>query len=96
MELIVWYDATGRMSGFQICYVIPGQKERALTWRPGGGFSHALVDTGDSRPDKNLTPILVPDGAVPWAMLAREFGLRGADLEPALRDRVTGLLQEKR
>jgi hypothetical protein len=95
MELIVWYDPAGGLEGFQICYLIPGQKERALTWRPGGGFSHATVDNGESRPDKNLTPILVPDGAVPWDLLQSEFAQRSTGMEPALRARVLGSLQRR-
>ena len=59
-----------------------------LTWRPGPGFSHARVDAGDTRPDKNLTPILVKDGAVPWERVRTEFAGRAAKLEHAVRDWV--------
>ena len=95
MDLIVWYSPAGAMEGYQICYLNADRQERALTWRPGGGFTHAAVDSGDSRPDKNLTPVLVPDGAVPWTLLQSEFAQRSAGLEPALRDQVLGSLQRK-
>ncbi|MEY2878560.1 MAG: hypothetical protein RLZZ15_940 [Verrucomicrobiota bacterium] len=45
-ELVVWHDAAGAVSGFQICYDF-GTGEHALTWRSGQGFEHAEVDSGD-------------------------------------------------
>ena len=87
-ELIVWYDAAGAVEGWQICYNL-GHGEHALTWRPAAGFAHAAVDTGSRGVFANLTPILVPDGAVPWVDLARQFAGCSAALEPELRDLVT-------
>ncbi|MES2693667.1 MAG: hypothetical protein V4773_09350, partial [Verrucomicrobiota bacterium] len=46
LELVVWLDARGRMTGFQLCYD-SGRHEHALTWREGGGFSHDRVDPGE-------------------------------------------------
>lgn len=94
LELIVWLDAAGRTEGFQICYPGEMKREHALTWRERGGFSHARVDAGDTRPDKNLTPILVQDGAVPWAMLRAEFAEGSAKLDAALREFVSARLAE--
>lgn len=93
MELIIWYGAGEAPEGFQICYQGPDRRERALTWRAGRGFTHAQVDGGDSRPDKDLTPILVKDGAVPWELVQGEFEQRSTGLEPALRNYVLGALQ---
>lgn len=88
MDLILWYAPDKRLAGFQICYLGEDQRERALTWRDGEGFSHARVDSGDSRPDKNLTPILVQDGAVPWQRIQADFAGRALQLDPAVRDGV--------
>ena len=96
MELIVWYGRAGRPTGFQICYLGPDRQERALTWRSDRGFTHALVDGGDARPDKNMTPILLKDGAVPWALVQGEFERCSAGLEPALRDFVLGAFQGRK
>ena len=90
MELIVWYRPDGSVEGFQLCYQADDQRERALTWRGGHGFSHARVDSGDTRPEKNLTPILVADGAVPWERVQAEFDQRATQLEPAVRNLVRG------
>ncbi len=95
MELIVWYQAGGAPEGFQLCYPGADRHERALTWRRQRGFTHARVDTGDTRPDKNLTPILVPDGAVPWEELRVDFAARAAQLEPAVRELVLGALDRR-
>ena len=92
-DLVVWHGADGAVTGFQICYrTMHG--EFALTWRDGAGFAHDAVDEGDTGPTKNQTPILVPDGRAPWAMLARTFGERSATLEPTLRALVAGKLAE--
>lgn len=88
VELVVWYRENGAIDGFQICYPGSDQRERALTWREGAGFSHAAVDAGDERPDKNLTPVLVADGAVPWAALIADFDTRSRELEAPLREFV--------
>lgn len=95
MELIVWYRGDGGVDGFQLCYPGADRVERALTWQARRGFSHARVDAGDMRPDKNLTPVLMPDGAVPWAKLEAEFAARAAGLEPAVRDFVIGRMKER-
>lgn len=86
-DLIVWLDAADAISGFQICYDF-GSGDHAFTWREGAGWSHDLIDTGDASPLKNQTPILLPDGAVPWLDLRRVFEQRAATLEPRLRDFV--------
>ncbi len=93
-ELIVWFDAGSRPVGFQLCYPGAGRREHALTWRAGGGFAHNRVDTGDTRPDKNLAPILVADGNVPWEKLRRDFAEHCAGLEPALQEFITTRLAE--
>lgn len=95
LELIVWYRGDGAVDGFQLCYPGADRRERALTWQARRGFSHSLVDGGDTRPDKNLTPVLTPDGAVPWQKLEAEFGARAAGLEPALREFVLGWLRRR-
>lgn len=92
MELIVWYDRADVTQGYQICYLAKDGKERALTWRPDFGFTHAEVKSGDTRPDKNMTPILVKDGAVPWSLVQDEFVRRSGELEPAIRNYVLGTL----
>ena len=96
LDLVVWHDAADRMEGFQICYDF-GRGEHALTWRPDSGFAHSAVDTGDDfQGGAKLTPILVPDGAVPWAELAARFAERSDTLEPPLRELVTARLAAKR
>lgn len=93
MELIVWYGAEGRANGFQLCYERRGQ-EHALTWQEGRGFSHARVDAGDSRPEKNLTPVLVPGGDVPWRELREDFARRAQKLDSSVREFVVGKWEE--
>lgn len=95
MDLVVWHDEAGAVNGFQILYG-HGDSEHALTWRAAGGFSHNRVDQGDTRAHMKLSPILVPDGVVPWARITTEFAARSAKLEPALRELVQGKLKENK
>jgi hypothetical protein len=94
-DLVVWFDVRGRMTGFQICYDL-GRGERALTWRARGGFAHSVVDGGEDTPLKNMTPVLLPDGEVPWRELTRRFEERSGSLEPALRELVRVKLDGRR
>jgi hypothetical protein len=92
-ELVVWYGPDEKtVEGFQILYRLNSQ-ERALTWREGEGFDHAQVDSGTPSPFKNLTPILLPNGSIPWPQVLREFAEGSAALEPELRDFVRRRLE---
>jgi hypothetical protein len=88
LDLVVWFDDAGAIAGFQICYDF-GRGEHALTWRRNEGCFHHAIDAGDSSPLKNETPILVPDGAVPWTELREAFRDRSPTLDPALRQLVS-------
>jgi hypothetical protein len=94
LELIVWYDAAGAVEGFQLCYDL-GAGEHALTWRPAGGFSHSLVDTGSTGPFSNRSPVLVADGVVPWSDLSERFAGSSATLEPGLRELIGARLHAR-
>jgi hypothetical protein len=78
-DLIVWYNPDAGIHGFQLCYGKP-TRERALTWIEDRGFSHAEVDSGEQRPTKNNTPILVPSGSFAGAEIRREFQRRAVGL----------------
>jgi hypothetical protein len=86
--LIVWYEAEGGIAGFQLCYGGGTVPEHALTWRRGAGFAHHFVDAGDDRPERNETPVLLPDGAVPWENLTALFIARSHSLDADLRELV--------
>jgi hypothetical protein len=94
LELIVWYDAADAVEGFQLCYNLGGG-EHALTWRPTVGFAHNGVDTGSAGPFANRTPVLIPDGAVPWDELTRRFAGSSGSLEPQLRELVDARLNAR-
>lgn len=82
-DLIVWYAPGGQIHGFQLCYDKRGQ-ERAVTWIPNG-FLHTAIDSGDTDPLANRTPILVEDGAFPAEEVRVEFEARSQLLPAELR-----------
>jgi hypothetical protein len=94
LDLVVWLDARDAVTGFQLCYDF-GRGEHALTWRPAQGFAHAIVDQGDDwQGGAKKSPVLVPNGAVPWAKLAELFCERSSTLEPPLRHLVATALAD--
>jgi hypothetical protein len=94
-ELVVWYVPDGSVEGFQILYY--GKvAERALTWRREEGFTHCRIDNGTESPMKNLAPILLANGKIPWGQVVREFEESSAELEPGLRDFVRQRLEARR
>ena len=83
-DLIVWYSECGRIDGFQLCYDKRGN-ERALTWRTTAGFRHSAVDSGESEPLANHTPILKTGGDFPAQRVRAEFQQRSKLIHPDVR-----------
>ena len=91
-DIFTWQNAQGAIVAFQICYDLPN-KERVLSWRAASGYTHDRVDAGESSPEKNRTPIMIPDGALPLNDVLAEFDQRAAGLETPLRNHLRdGLL----
>jgi hypothetical protein len=86
-DLIVWYESEDQIHGFQLCYDKTG-RERALTWSHERGFLHTAVDSGESMPTANRTPVLVADGAFPFEQVRREFTTRSSLLPVEIRELV--------
>lgn len=63
MDLFVWSDEAGRLSGFQLTYD-KGVDERAFTWKQGRGYQHDRVDDGENHASSRYkeTPLLRADG----------------------------------
>lgn len=92
-DLIVWYESEDRIHGFQLCYDKAG-RERALTWKRERGFQHTAVDSGESLPTANRTPVLVADGVFPFEQVRREFTIRSSLLPAEIRQLVLIRVQE--
>lgn len=92
-DLIVWYDSEEQIHGFQLSYDKPG-RERALTWTRKSGFLHTAIDSGESNPTANRTPILVADGACPIEQVRSEFMTRSALLPTEIRELVLARIND--
>ena len=92
-DLIVWYEPSNAIHGFQLCYDKP-DSEHALTWLKTRGFVHAKIDSGEDDPEANRTPILLPDGTFPTAEVTREFDQRSKQLPKSLRNFVLAKLKQ--
>ena len=65
MDLVVWYEADGSISGFEL-YYDKNVHEHVFIWEAEGGFTHLAVDNGEQKPvlEYKEAPILIPDGCV--------------------------------
>ena len=93
LDLVVWLSEPGSIVALELCYDKPG-RERALTWSLERGFGHYRVDAGDDTAMRNLTPILVSDGAFPKAQVIARLTAASATIDPAIRAPVLERLQE--
>jgi membrane protease YdiL (CAAX protease family) len=82
-DLYLWSDDAGEIVRFQLCYGKP-DAEHALTWSVSG-VSHDRIDPGDDDPRKDRTPVLLPDGDVPWARVRARFSAESAQIPLAVR-----------
>jgi hypothetical protein len=90
-DLVVWYESDQKIHGFQLCYDKPGC-ECALTWTRERGFVHTAIDSGESTPTSNRTPILVEAGTFPFELVRNEFISRSQLLPVEIRELVlTGI-----
>ena len=81
MELFVWFEDSGEIYGFQLCYD-KGDDEKALTWLKDRGYSHRKVDDGETTLQHfKRTPILVPDGMFPRDEVLASFKERSGDVD---------------
>lgn len=94
-DLIVWYGSGGEIAGIQLCYDKRG-RERALTWSPQLGFVHSSIDSGESTPLANRTPVLATNAPFPLEEIRREFVERSRLLPAELRDFVLVRLEESK
>jgi hypothetical protein len=92
-DLIVWYESLDQIHGFQLCYDKP-HRERALTWTRTRGYLHTAIDSGESKPTTNRTPILIADGTFPAGQIKREFMIRGGLLPTEIRELVLARIKD--
>lgn len=90
-DLYLWPGPDGALTGFQLCYD-KERNEHALTWTVPRGLVHHEVDPGDDSPFENKTPILLPDGEIPFAAVRAEFAKRAGALDPELRAFISARL----
>jgi len=86
MDLIVWHDEQGSISGFQLVYD-KDWNPRAFTWAGRYGYLHSKVDEGDGGFTPR-SPVLVPDGVLPFATVLESFKELAETLEPTITDLV--------
>jgi hypothetical protein len=93
LDLFVWYDADGRIIGFQLCFDKDTRDERALTFTEDAGYSLDHVATEASVCDLGSL-VMVPAGEFSCRPLIEKLGERGERLERSLYDYLRKKLEE--
>ena len=92
-DLIVWYDASDNMIGFQLCYD-KSTRERVLTWNAPNRYFHNAIDDGEVAGKAKMTPILVMDGVFDVDRVAADFQARSENLPVQLSEIVLRKIQD--
>ncbi len=93
-DLIVWFDNEADIKiGFQLCYDKKNY-ERSLTWIENKGFNHMAIDSGDSHPLSNSSPILITDGVLDNRSLYQRFLDESANIPADITKFVLGKIDE--
>lgn len=95
LELFVWQDSDGNPVAMHLCYD-RHQHERALVWDARTGFAHHVVDTGETTPRRDRTPLLRPGGTMPYFEVYARFLAASAFLDQVVRSFVLARLGEWR
>jgi len=99
-DLIVWYDDGDKdgnvdreIFGFQLCYDKNG-RERAVTWLKTKGYSHEIIDSGETSAWDVRTPVLSGATAFPRERVIECFAERSAEIETHVARHVLQKLKD--
>jgi hypothetical protein len=92
-DLYTWQTHSGAIAGFQLCYDLGG-RERALTWRRDGNFSHHRVDHGSGAGGYPATPLLAAERRFPHRYVRTRFTLHAATLDAISRNFILDKMRE--
>ena len=93
MDLYVWTDPEGRITGFQLTYG-KSVSEHAITWFLNSEFFHSKVLSGDRTNEGMQTPILVSDGLFDKNSVVKDFLAKADKLDPRLRAFIMNKIME--
>jgi hypothetical protein len=80
-DLIVWFDVSQVIIGFQLCYD-KDREEKALEWRKAMGYQHYKVQTGEEAKFKlKASPVLVIDGPINIKRIQERFSQDGNGID---------------
>ncbi len=90
-DIFVWEKSSGQVVEIQLCYD-RAVRERVLHWREAAGYAHHGIDSGDASSFKNMTPIMVADGALPLPVVLEQYDARTAGIDPRVREVIRACL----
>ncbi len=92
-DLLVWLGPDGMPAAFELAYD-KYRNEHALRWKAGRGFTHYVVDDGESGGVGKEAPLLYPDGAFDATKVVNRFIDLSTGMPRDIVDFVVGRLRE--
>lgn len=92
-DLLVWTGPDGKPAAFQLAYD-KYTGEHAIRWKASSGFSHYVVDDGESGGVGKKAPLLYPDDAFDAAKVVNRFIELSAGMPRDIVDFVVERLRE--
>lgn len=93
LDLVVWQDDSGAISGFQLAYD-KHKGEHSISWRRDRGYSHYVVDDGEPMAGVNDTPFLYADGPFRRDRVLDQFLALASDVPADIVGFVAARLRE--
>jgi len=84
-SLYVWFSSPDHICMFQLCYD-QDRKEKVLTWKENRGFTHSMVDSGESHPlEYKKAPALTGGGRFEKERVLKELAAKTEEIDAAVR-----------
>ena len=85
MDLTIWLDENGKITGFQLCYDKP-KNSHAFSWWEKTGYYHHRIDDGERLGTlaRKGIPILMLDGFFDKVKIVKLFQEKSKEIDPEI------------
>ena len=97
LDLYVWFNETGEITGFQLCYD-KEDREKAIMWLANRGFSHTKVNFDAEvyryAGSRMHASVLVRDGFLDKDAILSRFKAESESIDPKIVEFICGKITE--
>ncbi len=87
-DIYIWYEdkSNDEILGFQMCYNKNSNHEKALTWYKNKGYSHQMIDSGESNILGKQAPTMTGVQASGLQRVIRRFNHASENIDPIIKE----------